>query len=82
MDASSRHQRSSLGLEVARPIPISFSPTFGTSLLLPQDVGTLTNMLIMSTVPMIFRAPLWAPFLFPKGMCPFTHRLFQAEPRL
>jgi hypothetical protein len=60
-------------------MPVFIGTPFGTSLLLPQHVGTLTEMLVESTIPVLVRSPFWTAFLFPKGIGAFADGLFQAK---
>jgi hypothetical protein len=68
----------SVTLELTQPMPVFIGPPLGTSLLLPQHVGTLTEMLVESAVPVFVRSPFRTAFLFPKEVGTFTDGLFQA----
>src|SRR4051812_4485387 len=65
-------------LELTQPMPVFIGPSLGTPLLLPQHVGTLTEMLVESAMPVFVRSSFRTAFLFPKEVGTFADGLFQA----
>lgn len=63
-------------------MPIFVGSAVRTPLLLPQDVGTPLEMLLEGTMPELFSASVWPPFLFPQSIGLLANHLFQAKPCL
>lgn len=69
----------SLSLEIDKPTPILILPPFGTSFLLPQNVGALPKMLVESAMPVLFRTPFRASLFLPKQIGAFPNSLLQTK---
>src|SRR4051812_48721295 len=62
--------------------PVVVGPAFWTALLLPKDVGTLTQTLVISAMPMFLRTPLGAAVALPQEVGEFANSLLEALLRL
>ena len=74
-------RQESLGLEIDKPTPIFILSPFGTSFLLPQNVGPLPKMLVESAMPVFFGTPIRASFFLPEQISAFPDSLLQTMSR-
>jgi hypothetical protein len=71
--------RWSVCLEITDAAPKLIGAAFGTSFLLPKQIGALAEMVTKRTVPILLCPSRWATVLLPKQIGALADSLFQAR---
>jgi hypothetical protein len=68
-------RQDSLRLEIDESTPVFILSPFGTSFLLPQDVGPLPQTLVERAMPVLFCTPIRASVFLPQQVSTFPDNL-------